>query len=113
MARFAACAPGADRCGAWPVGRTAGIEIYTHEDRQAHREALGRISEALIHDSESPPAAEEGGETGEADGQWVSNVGVNRSANVGLGGVLVGAPGRIRTRDPLLRSYSQCDRDGA
>ena len=113
MARFAACAPGADRCGAWPVGRTAGIEIYTHEDRQAHREALGRISEALIHDSESPPAAEEDGETGEADGQWVSNVGVNRSANVGLGGVLVGAPGRIRTRDPLLRSYSQCDRDGA
>src|SRR5215472_1983350 len=23
MARFAACAPGADRCGAWPVVRTA------------------------------------------------------------------------------------------
>jgi integrase len=44
------------------------LEIYTHEDREAHREALGRISEALGHDSESPPAGEEDGETDEANG---------------------------------------------
>ena len=30
------------------------LEIYTHEDRQAQRQALGRISEALGHRSESP-----------------------------------------------------------
>ena len=27
------------------------LEIYTHEDRQAQRQALGRISEALGHGS--------------------------------------------------------------
>jgi integrase len=27
------------------------LEIYTHEDRQAQREALGRISDALGHSS--------------------------------------------------------------
>ncbi len=31
------------------------LEIYTHEDRQAQREALGRISETLGHSSEQPP----------------------------------------------------------
>ena len=30
------------------------LEIYTHEDRQAQRQALGRISEALGHGSELP-----------------------------------------------------------
>jgi integrase len=30
------------------------LEIYTHEDRQAQRQALGRISEALGHGSEPP-----------------------------------------------------------
>jgi integrase len=34
------------------------LEIYTHEDRQAHRDALGRISEALGHGDELPPADE-------------------------------------------------------
>ena len=47
------------------------FEIYTHEDRQAHRDALGRISEALGHGDEllpadqaddEPPAGEAGGE---------------------------------------------------
>jgi integrase len=32
------------------------LEIYTHEDRQAQRHALGRISEALGHGSEPPTA---------------------------------------------------------
>jgi integrase len=32
------------------------LEIYTHEDRQAQRQALGRISEALGHASEPPTA---------------------------------------------------------
>jgi integrase len=32
------------------------LEIYTHEDRQAQRQALGRISEALGHGSEPPTA---------------------------------------------------------
>jgi integrase len=32
------------------------LEIYTHEDRQAQRQALGRISEALGHSSEPPTA---------------------------------------------------------
>jgi integrase len=44
------------------------LEIYTHEDRQAQREALGRISEALGHDSELPPAAEADDEADESDG---------------------------------------------
>jgi integrase len=30
------------------------LEIYTHEDKQAHREALGRISDALGHITEAP-----------------------------------------------------------
>ena len=38
------------------------LEIYTHEDRQAQREALGRISEALGHASELPAADEKDGE---------------------------------------------------
>jgi integrase len=38
------------------------LEIYTHEDRQAQREALGRISEALGHASELPTADEKDGE---------------------------------------------------
>ena len=38
------------------------LEIYTHEDRQAQREALGRISEALGHASELPAANEKDGE---------------------------------------------------
>jgi integrase len=37
------------------------LEIYTHEDRQAQREALGRISEALGHASELPAADEKDG----------------------------------------------------
>ena len=37
------------------------LEIY-HEDRQAQREALGRISEALGHASELPAANEKDGE---------------------------------------------------
>jgi integrase len=45
------------------------LEIYTHEDRQAHREALGRISEALGHHSEQPPADEEDDETDQAGGE--------------------------------------------
>jgi integrase len=44
------------------------LEIYTHEDRQAHRDALGRISEALGHDSKLPPADEADDETDESDG---------------------------------------------
>jgi hypothetical protein len=43
-------------------------EIYTHENRQAHREALGRISEALGHDSELPSADESDNEADESDG---------------------------------------------
>lgn len=31
------------------------LEIYTHEDRQVQREALGRISETLGQGSEQPP----------------------------------------------------------
>jgi integrase len=31
------------------------LEIYTHKDRQAQREALGRISETLGHSSKQPP----------------------------------------------------------
>ena len=38
------------------------LEIYTHEDRQAQREALGRISEALGHASELPAADEKDGD---------------------------------------------------
>jgi integrase len=38
------------------------LEIYTHEDRQAQREALGRISEALGHATELPAADEKDGE---------------------------------------------------
>ena len=38
------------------------LEIYTHEDRQAQRDALGRISEALGHTSELPAADEKDGE---------------------------------------------------
>jgi integrase len=38
------------------------LEIYTHEDRQAQREALGRISEALGHATELPTADEKEGE---------------------------------------------------
>jgi integrase len=38
------------------------LEIYTHEDRQAQREALGRISEALGHATELPAADEKEGE---------------------------------------------------
>jgi len=38
------------------------LEIHTHEDRQAQREALGRISEALGHASELPAADEKDGE---------------------------------------------------
>ena len=38
------------------------LEIYTHEDRQAQHEALGRISEALGHASELPTADERDGE---------------------------------------------------
>ena len=38
------------------------LEIYTHEDRQAQRDALGRISEALGHASELPAADEKDGE---------------------------------------------------
>jgi len=38
------------------------LEIYAHEDRQAQREALGRISEALEHASELPTADEKDGE---------------------------------------------------
>ncbi len=30
------------------------LQIYTHQDRQAQRQALGRISEALGHGSEPP-----------------------------------------------------------
>jgi integrase len=37
------------------------LQIYTHEDRQAQREALGRISEALGHSSEQPPGDEVAG----------------------------------------------------
>jgi integrase len=37
------------------------LEIYTHEDRQAHRDALGRISEVLGHNSELPSADEADG----------------------------------------------------
>jgi hypothetical protein len=44
------------------------LEIYTHEDHQAHRDALGRISEALGHDSELPPADEADDEADESDG---------------------------------------------
>jgi integrase len=45
------------------------LEIYTHEDRQAQREALGRISEALGHRSELLPADEADGEADEADSE--------------------------------------------
>jgi integrase len=38
------------------------LEIYTHEDRQAQREALSRISEALGHATELPAADEKEGE---------------------------------------------------
>ena len=38
------------------------LEIYTHEDRQAQREALGRISEALGHVTELLTADENEGE---------------------------------------------------
>src|SRR5262249_42604673 len=38
------------------------LEIYTHEDRQAQREALGRISEALGHATELPAVGEKEGE---------------------------------------------------
>jgi hypothetical protein len=31
------------------------LEIYTHEDPQAQRDALGRISGALGHADELPP----------------------------------------------------------
>jgi hypothetical protein len=78
------------------------LEIYTHEDRQAHREALGRIGEALGH-NELPQVDEEEGEADEAYGEWVSNVGVNRSTSAVCDGVMAGAPGRTRTRDPLLK----------
>jgi integrase len=46
------------------------LEIYTHEDRQAQRQALGRISEVLGHCSE-PSNADT------ADRKYVSNMGVN------------------------------------
>jgi hypothetical protein len=42
------------------------LEIYTHEDRQAQRDALGRISDALGHADELPSADEA---DGEADGE--------------------------------------------
>ena len=38
------------------------LEIYTHEDRQARREALGRISETLGHSSEQPPEGDVAGD---------------------------------------------------
>jgi integrase len=38
------------------------LEIYTHEDRQAQREALGRISETLVHSSEQPPDGDVAGD---------------------------------------------------
>src|SRR5262245_38291154 len=40
------------------------LEIYTHEDRQAQREALGRISEALGHASELPASDDRDGRDG-------------------------------------------------
>ncbi len=40
------------------------LEIYTHEDRQAHRDALGRISEALgyVGELRTGPVGDVGGE---------------------------------------------------
>ena len=49
-------------CMAAPLtGCPVNSAIYTHEDRQAHRDALGRISEALGHGDELPPADEADG----------------------------------------------------
>ena len=49
-------------CMAAPLtGCPVNSAIYTHEDRQAHRDALARISEALGHGDELPPADEADG----------------------------------------------------
>jgi integrase len=65
------------------------LEIYTHEDRQAQREALGRISKALGHASELPSADEK-------DGEQVSNVGANRQLIFGLAAFWLARPAVAR-----------------
>ena len=46
--------------GHWRLAVT--LEIYTHEERQTQRDALGRISDALGHPDELPPVDKADGE---------------------------------------------------
>ena len=70
------------------------LEIYTHEDRQAQHEALGKVSAALGHDEHH--------KDDQKRSELVSIRGVNRQSMISTDYVVPGGAKGTRTPDPLL-----------